>query len=121
MASKRLLKKYVRNVCGSLAAEMLLSMVFPSINHEVALEVVEDVARLQAKTLRKVSISFAEPIDRHTQTKADIRKARTAYFKKAYAVLLEEFDQNVEAIVKKMNSALPEDVRAAFKELAANA
>ena len=116
MATKREIKKFIRNTCGALAAEILLARAaFPSIERKAVHEVLIDAAALQNASLTKVSVSFDKrPSD--FATKAEYNKARHTYFAEAYNRLLDEFDAGVCAIVKKMNAALPEEVRSTFKE-----
>ena len=111
MATKRQLKKLIRNSCGAIAAEILLARAaFPAIERKDVVAVINDAAALQQVSLEKVSISFDKcPSD--YDSKADYNKARREYFRAAYGKLLEEFEAGVAEIVKKMNAALPADVR----------
>ena len=43
--------------------------------------------------------------------KGEYTRARSEYFSKAYSALMAEFYKDVEEIIKRMNAALPEDVR----------
>lgn len=116
MANKRELKKFVRNTCGAIALDMILAYdAFPQIDRKNVHEVVLDAARLQTKTLRRMSVAFDRTPAQFDNT-ADYHKARKAFYAEAYTKLLADFDAEVELIVKKMNAALPDDVRAAIKE-----
>ena len=119
MANKRDLKKFVRNTCGALAAEIIFARAaFPSIEGKKVQEIVTDIARLQGDTLTKASISF-DKSPRDFETRAAYHKARADYYNKAYTKLLDNFDEAVLAIVKNMNAALPADVKAEIKKVAA--
>ncbi len=119
MSTKRQLKKFVRNTCGALAAEIILARAaFPSIDRKQVHDIVAEIASLQCTALAKISISF-DKAPRDFESVVDYRRARKQYFATAYAKLLEDFDGSVNAIVKKMNAALPEDVRQTIKEAAA--
>ena len=119
MATKRELKKYVRNVCGSLAAEIVLARAaFPVIARKDVYAILLDIAELQSTTLARTSISYGSAGDRR-KDEADYNKKHRAYYKAAYTKLLESFDASVAEIVKKMNAALPEEVRKAIKTAAA--
>lgn len=119
MATKRELKKFIRNTCGAIAAEILFARAaFPAIERKAVHEVLFDAASLQGSALRKVSVSFDKcPSD--FDTKAEYNKARNEYFRKAYKRLLEEFNAGVVELVKKMNAALPDNVRMTLKDAAA--
>ncbi len=119
MASKRDLKKFVRNTCGALAAEIIFARAaFPSINRKEVHDIVTEIARLQGETLSKASISF-DKSPREFESHAAYNKARSAYYNTAYTKLLDNFDEAVLAIVKNMNAALPADVKAEIKKVAA--
>lgn len=119
MANKRDLKKYIRNTCGSLAGEILLARAaFPVIERKTVHDIINDIAVLQGTTLSKVSVSFDKKA-RDFAEAGEYRKARSEYYAKAYGSLIGEFDDAVLGIVKKMNAALPAEVREAIKEAAA--
>lgn len=116
MANKRELKKFVRNTCGSLALDMeLVGQLFPEINPQDVRQVVIEAAKLQTATIRRANISFDRcPAD--FETRAQYNKARNAYFRKAYTALLDGFDRDIAEIVKRMNQALPDEVRQVLKK-----
>lgn len=119
MATKRDLKKYVRNTCGSLAGEILLARAaFPVIDRKTVHDIINDIAVLQSASLAKVSVAFDKK-ERDFADPAQYRKARSEYYAKAYGSLVCDFDDAVLEIVKKMNAALPAEVREAIKEAAA--
>lgn len=119
MATKRQLKKAIRNTCGALAAEIILARAaFPQIDRKQVHDIVADIAGLQADTLAKVSIAF-DKTPRDYADGAQYKKARRTYFNTAYTHLLDGFDKAVEDIVAKMNAALPADVKAQIKAVAA--
>lgn len=119
MATKRQLKKSVRNTCGALAAEIILARAaFPSIDRKKVHDIIVEIASLQSTTLAKTSIAF-DKAPRDYDNKAEYKKARRTYFDKAYTALLDSFDNAVAEIIKMMNAALPDDVRMAIKEAAA--
>lgn len=116
MANKRQLKKFVRNTCGALASEIILARAaFPEIARKDVHDIVSDIARLQCTTLAKVGISFDKAPHDYAEL-SEYHKARKAYFATAYGKLLDGFHDEVSAIVKRMNDALPEPVRQTIKE-----
>ncbi len=118
MSNKRDLKKIIRNTCGGLALDMVnAGELFPQINPKDVEQIVYDCALLQLGTLRRLSIAF----DRSRSDFADkgeYTHARREYFSKAYSALMAEFYKDVEEIIKRMNAALPEDVRLILKKVA---
>ena len=119
MASKRDIKKYIRNTCGSLASEIVLARAaFPSIDRKAVYDVIRNIALLQTSSLAKVSVAFDKKRCSFGSER-EYNKARHEFFKKAYDAVLCEFDNKVLDILKAMNAALPQEVRDAIKEVAA--
>lgn len=115
MATKRDLKKFVRNTCGALAGEILLaSAAFDQIDIEKVRDIVRRIAALQEDIISKVSIAF-DKAPRDFDNRADYNKARAGYYSNAYTNLLNDFDEQVAEIVVAMNAALPEAVREELK------
>lgn len=117
MSNRRDLKKYVSAVCGDLAASILESAyTFEGISTADMRAIINEIAALQVETLAKVSVSF----DKTPSSMApdEYRKSRRAYYSKAYNALHDEFRTKVEAIVKKINAALPPEVRESMKAAA---
>lgn len=116
MANKRELKKFIRNTCGALALDMVLAREsFPAIDRKAVHDVVLEAARLQTRTLSRVSVEF-DRTPAQFESKAAYNKARQAFYKEAYANLLADFEKAVKEIVGQMNAALPDEVRKAIKE-----
>lgn len=119
MSNKRDLKKFVRNTCGALAAEMLLARAaFAGIDRKETYNVISEIAELQTRTLSNMNFVFDKQA-KEFETPAEYNKARHQYFTAAYNALLDKFDAAVLEIVKKMNALLPAEAKEAFKEAAA--
>ena len=115
MANKRDLKKFIRNTCGALAVEMIFAREsFNQIDRKAVNDIVLEAARLQGKTIRRVNFCYDRTPDSFGDYKA-YKKARSAYYRQAYSTLLTDFNAEVAEIVKSMNAALPEEVRAVIK------
>lgn len=115
MTNKRQLKKYIHNVCGDLASEILIARQLFDGYDEVAVEkVIIDIAALQEDAIAKVSFAF-DKAPSSFENEADYRKALKAYRRTAFAKLLVDFDYKVEEIVKQMNAITPQKVRDALK------
>lgn len=117
MANKRDLKKFIRNTCGALAAEIVLARAaFPEIPRREVHDIVSDIARMQCTSLAKVGISFDKtPGD--FATVAEYHKAKRAYFSTAFGKLLGDFNDEVSGMVQRMNKALPEQVRQTIRDV----
>lgn len=117
MASKRDLKKRIRNICGDLAGECIIAKsLVPGIDADKMNDIVYDIATLQTATLKRVTFVY----DKSRKDFADCKvynKTRGKYFVEAYSKLISEFDKNVNEIVSSMNKVLP----AAQKEANVNA
>lgn len=115
MASIRNFKKQVRYTCGDLAAETLVASHFvDGFDRAQAHALINRIAILQADTLSKCTISY-DKVRRDFANDAEYRKARGQYFSAAFAALRNKFADEVQAIVKDMNAALPAEAKAANK------
>lgn len=107
MSNKRNLKKYIRTVCGDLAAEIVYAA---HRNEEFSLEKVRDIvnkiAELQCLALERASFSFDKTVKDFVNAH-EYRKAHALYNKAAYDKLRNEFNESVLTIVKAMNEARP--------------
>lgn len=116
MANKRDLKKEIRYVCGDLAAECLIAKNFvKGVDCEAMKNIIGEIADLQISALDTVSFSY-DKVRSDFESGREYAKARSAYFRKAYGSLREKFYDKVQAIVKKMNAALPAEVKANNKK-----
>lgn len=119
MANKRELKKFIRNTCGAMAAEIVLARAaFPEISRKDVHDIVSDIARMQCTNLAKVGISY-DKTPRDFDTLAEYHKAKRAYFNTAFSKLIDDFNEEVAGMVQRMNKALPEQVRHTIKETVA--
>jgi len=111
MSNKRELKKEIRYVCGDVAAECLLAKSFvKGVDADAMTDIILRIADLQVNALATVTFSFdQQPHD--FETRDAYRKARSAYFRKAYASLRGKFYAKVNDFVKEMNAAIPQQVR----------
>ncbi|MDE5629794.1 MAG: hypothetical protein K2I69_09580 [Muribaculaceae bacterium] len=119
MANKRHLKSFIREMCGTLAVEIVMAReAFPEIERKRVHDILVKIARLQSFTLRCASIGFEHtPAD--YSSRHEYNKARSAYYRNAYKKLIEKFYVDYSDIVKEMNSALPETVREQIKAIIA--
>lgn len=117
MANKRDLKKRIKFICGDLAGECIIAKVFiPGINAERMDEIVFDIASLQTITLKRVTFIYDKVKKDFADAKA-YNKSKNAYFAEAYAKLICEFNNGVDAIVASMNKALPTAQKEANKQM----
>ena len=105
--NKRDIKKSIIYTCGEIASEAAFTgAVMNGGDIELMSQAIIDAAKLQSKSLTKVSVAFdRQPKD--FENRKEYNKARKAYNKKAFAALTEEFNEKLLEIIKKMNSALP--------------
>lgn len=116
--SKRLLKKEIRMICGSLAGECVIAkLTVPGIEAEKMNEIIFELANLQQNALSRINFDFPQS-EKSFESAAAYRKARHEYFKAGYRKLKGEFNSHIEAIVKKMNQALPQEQKDANKKAA---
>lgn len=104
--NKRQLKKSIRFTCAEIASECAFtSALMENVNNELLAEAFVEAARLQGNALKKASVSF-DRLPKDFPSKAAYNKARKAYYKKAYAALTSEFNNELAAIIGKMNAAV---------------
>lgn len=119
MSNKRLLKKEIRNICGALAGECIIAkMAIADIDKAKMDEIVYKIADLQETAVKRVSVSFDRtPASFDYDMKAYNTAARK-YYKAAFKALKDDFNKNVEEIIKEMNAALPAAAKEAAKAAA---
>lgn len=117
MANKREFKKYVRSTCGALALDIIMAReAFPQVDRRLVQEIITDIAALQATALSRASVDF-DRTARDFENRGAYLAARNAYYKNSFAHLIANFDESVIDLVKKMNSALPAEVRSSIKKI----
>ena len=93
--------------CGDLAAESITAMhLIKGIDRKKLNDAVLKAARLQSHSLDNSNITF-DKTPRDFANKQEYRKARRSYFAAAYRSLRENFNSQVDEIIKEMNEALP--------------
>ena len=116
-SNKRLLKKEIRSICGALAGECVIAKItVPGINPEALNKIIYELAELQENALKRVSVAFPQSPSAFENVKS-YKDARAKYFKAAFASLKSEFNNHIEAIVKEMNAALPQEQKEANKKI----
>lgn len=116
MANKRELKKFIRTSCGAAAVDMILAReAFPEIKRNDVYSIVAEAVSLQQNMLSRVGINF-DRVPRDFENKAQYNKERNKYYRQAYGKLLDDFGKGLDELVKKMNEALPQEVRNKIKE-----
>lgn len=109
--NKRTLKKKIRQVCGDLAAEILIARhIMTDIDNDVVTRIITDIADLQCETISNATFSFDKSM-REFDNMAEFRKARSKYNRKAFHKLNEDLRNRVTAIVKDMNATVPVETR----------
>lgn len=107
MANKRILKKQINYACIDMGANCIVaSALRPGVDETAINAVLDKIASLQTKTLKNINIAF-DKAPRDFDSINEYKKERRQYFAKAYASLRENFNKEVEEIVKDMNAALP--------------
>lgn len=116
--NKRTLKKEIRMICGALAGECVIAKItIPGINPEKLNEIIYDIADLQSNAIRMISVTFPRT-ESSFASKKEYNDEKHKYFHAAFRKLKGDFNAHVEAIIKKMNSALPAAQKEANKEQA---
>ena len=117
MANKRDLKKYIKIVCGDIVGECVFAKIyFDGVDCEKMDDIIVKTAFLQTNTIDKVSVSFDKTLKSFEGNAMEYKKARKAYFKECYKQLRNELENEVNAIVAEMNSAMSKEQKNANKE-----
>ena len=112
MANKRQIKKRISQVCGELAAYILVSShLSENVDRAKVEDIVRRIAELQEDSRAKVTFAFDKTRRDFDFDGAAYRKARRAYNAQAFARLREQFSTTAMEIVKAMNDAVPAEVR----------
>ncbi len=107
MANKRRLKKAIKAACGNMAGECIITRNYvPGVDAQKIDEIIFNIADLQFVTIENVSFSF-DKSESNFESHHEYKKAREAYFRKAYHKLISDFKKGVNDIVNQMNEALP--------------
>lgn len=107
MANKRILKKQIRNVCGSIASECILAMEFvDGVDIDAMTQIVGRIATLQATSLSNATFTFDKTRNEFENDRA-YNKAKTAYNHAAFNSLKAHFNTEVKEIVTDLNALLP--------------
>lgn len=116
MANKRDLKKQIRYMCGDLATECLIAADYvKGVDGNEMRRIVGEIAALQENAIAHASFSF-DKVPGDFASRNEYNRARTVYFKKAFASFREKFNLRIQEIVKQMNAALPKEVKEANKK-----
>lgn len=103
MSNKRQLKKYIQQVCGQAALDVMLTL-----NEKAAGPAIRRLAALQSTTLANVTFGF-DHVKGDFENGHLYNKARHAYTKAAYGKLLADFNDGLVQIVKELNSSVAKD------------
>ena len=115
MASIRKTKKTIRYACGDIAAELLIaSHAINDFDRTKTTDIIQDIAALQVNALSKCSFDFDKTPSDFENGKA-YRTARNKYATAAFHKLDEEMKSRMQAIVDKMNAAMPKHIQDAAK------
>ncbi len=113
MANKRDLKKMVNYVCADIATECLIASEYVKGVDAAKMDaVIAKLADIQTLALSNIAFSF-DAVRSDFANPKDYNKAKSAYFHRAYQSLKQKFHEKVNEVVKDMNQALPEEVKAA--------
>ena len=116
MANKRDLKKQIKIICEDIATECMFAADYvKDVDAETMYGIVGKIANLHQTALSHASFAF-DKVPADFESMREYHKARASYFKKAYSSLRDKFNSHVQDIVKKMNAALPAQVKEANKK-----
>lgn len=116
MTNKRQVKKYIRNVCGDLAAELLIARtVYAGFDDKEVTAIINEIAELQVNALAAVSYSY-DKVAKDYELRSQYKRERRKYNHEAMKSLLANFTEKEREIVKKMNAAMPQSVKDSNKK-----
>ena len=116
MANKRDLKRFIRNVSGDVAGELVFAKNFiDGIDADEFENIVCEIAVLQVTSVDRVSVAFDRNLKSFDGNKNAYNKARRSYYKSCYGELKKEFQDALNGIISNMNALLPQYVKDANK------
>lgn len=99
-----------------MASDILCACyVSDKVDREAVNTLINEIAMLQDEAVSKASFAF-DKVKKDFANDAEYNKARHIYNAKAFAALRKEFADKANEIIKKMNEAVPADVRKAISE-----
>ena len=101
MANKKILKKQIKQICGDLATEIVISKD-KAIDREKAMELFSRVAYLQNSSLSKASFAF-DKSRKDFPNDAEYNKAKEKYNRSAFNSLKNNFNQSAGEIVDELD------------------
>lgn len=115
MANKREFKKYVNTVCDNIISEMTYaSYVNEGADVQAIDDAVVEVLRAGGDALLKSNVKYDKSA-RAFDNEHDYHVARDRFFHEMFRKINKEFVAAIEGALKKFNSALPAEVKAAQK------
>lgn len=103
MQSKRDLKKQIRYICGDLVGEcLLIGEVCPEEKLEDLNKLIVEIAVLQETTISHTNFSFDKSA-KDFPSAHEYQKAKSAYYRQAYATLHKQFNATLSDCVHRMN------------------
>lgn len=116
MASIRKTKKEIRYACGDLASELLIAAhAIKGFDMTETRHIIGDIASLQVDALNKCSFAFDHAKADFENGKA-YRQARAKYVAAAFRKLNKDVTEKTQAIVDRMNAAMPQHIKDAAKK-----
>lgn len=119
MANKRQFKKYVDSLGASIIDEMVSSYYnVKGADKEKISEAIESTLAAIGKAKNNSNVFFDKGV-RAFENVGEYSKAKKEFFKALFNKIETEFGDDVNAALKVFNAALPEEVKARNKEIAA--
>lgn len=115
MASKRNLKKHINNIGAELSAKAVIVGTLAGVDDETIDNLVVKALDAQMKALSHISISF-DRVPRDFESGREYRKARRAYFSRAYRAACDELMKQVGLFAGDLNAIMPAEYREAVRE-----
>lgn len=121
MATKRDLKKYMKNMSDNLVGETIFILnYYDNIDEEKANSVIEKILILATEKIDDVSVAFDKTCkisfggDRRAY-----KKEHAAYYRQCYKKLADDFNDGIGEILKDMNHLLSKEQLEENKKMAA--
>jgi len=103
MSKKRNLKKFIRNLSEGVVVCVLPAAVnLNKITEQRADEIIEEISIAQTRTLARLSAVY-DKCQKDFATKAEFRKAKTAYYKELCLKARKEFVARMQTFLDEVN------------------
>lgn len=120
MANKRQIKKSTEALTSSVCESMMFSYYnVPGIDQALVEQAIARILTAMGNVKHESNRFFGKSVKEFSDKKAYL-KAKSDFFKELFHTLITDFNEALDEAMKLFNSAIPAEVKADYKRIAAN-